>query len=137
MVKWQWRHRRRACVSRTSTNWRCGQALIRCDLLSKRRHGRDLGPVLSAQGGDCTGSGRPHCWASITWPAHVGELSRCNTPHSISRSVSKVEGDVHGHEKATKRRASWQARCPATARRYAGLHQMLRATQCDTVSEAF
>ena len=33
MVKWQWRQRSRACVSRTSTSWRCGQVRIGCDLV--------------------------------------------------------------------------------------------------------
>jgi hypothetical protein len=36
---------------------------------------------------------------------------------SISRRVSKVEGGVHEHEKASKRRASVQAMRPAAERR--------------------
>ena len=36
---------------------------------------------------------------------------------SISRTLSKVEGEVHGHEKASKRLASLQAMRPVMARR--------------------
>src|SRR6266571_7078489 len=45
MVKWQWRHRNLADVSRTSTSWRCVQALIGRCLLGR---GRALGAVTIA-----------------------------------------------------------------------------------------
>src|SRR5712671_3167319 len=56
MVKWQWRHRSRACVSRTSTSWRCGQGLIGCDLLDRGWHGREQEPALDTWGEDRTGA---------------------------------------------------------------------------------
>ena len=49
MVKWQWRHRILACVSRTSTSWRCMQSLIGRGLPGRGAHvGEKLATSLQA-----------------------------------------------------------------------------------------
>src|SRR5436309_2778056 len=71
----------------------------------KRAHG-DAGEVLSHE--------PAHLYRP--WPVwHHRAMHTSPTPNlsrSISRSVSKVEGGVHGHEKAAKRLASVQAMRP-------------------------
>jgi hypothetical protein len=57
---------------------------------------------------------------TVAWAQTAAtQINRMNWLRSIYSSLPKVEGGVHGHEEASKRRASVQAISPVTERRYA------------------
>ena len=75
------------------------------------------------------------------WSSAAARLPRrpgANAPRSMSRSLSKVEGRVHGHEKASKKLAFLQVLDSATTRRYAMLLLGLtRDKVCDIERRVF
>jgi hypothetical protein len=66
----------------------------------------------------------------------VGGAAYNNDPRAMSRSVSKVEGRRHRHDKASRRRTSLQVRCTAWRGDTPCCSRILRATKRDKLSES-
>src|SRR5215510_1806902 len=78
------------------------------------------GMRTSLRGTQASGAGESHAH-----DANVAEVSYGKPVRSISRNVSKVDGGVHGHEKASKRCASLQAIGSEMERRWSASRPVL------------